>query len=78
MPRLCKYLSPRSPVAPLRVDAEIRMDALSRRTRGSLVSGAALRLLRFDQFVDAHWLIEVWDLSFAQTPKHWRTAVTLE
>ena len=38
----------------------------------------ALRLLRFDQFVDTHWRIEVEDLSFAQTPKHWRTAVTLE
>jgi hypothetical protein len=37
-----------------------------------------LRLVRLDQFVDAHRLLEFWDLSLAQTPKRWRTTVTLE
>ena len=30
------------------------------------------------QFVDAHWLLEVWDLSVAETPKRWRTGLTLK
>jgi hypothetical protein len=37
-----------------------------------------LRLVRLDQFVDAHWLLVFWDLSLAQIPKRWRTMVTLE
>jgi hypothetical protein len=34
--------------------------------------------VRLGQFVDADGFLEVWDLSIAETPKRWRTGLTLK